>query len=130
MRDLFSGEQMAKAMSYIMAVFILVPILAPMVGAGLIAVADWQGSAGSLLGAGLALAGHKVLLVDTDGNGSALWRSPGHGQSIAVGIRVVRRHVEDGPVDRSVGIRVRVEASHNTLAPVRVPARLRCDHRG
>lgn len=41
-RDSFSGEQMAKAMSYIMAVFIMVPILAPSVGAGLIAIFPWQ----------------------------------------------------------------------------------------
>jgi len=41
-RDSFSGEQMSKAMSYIMAVFIMVPILAPAVGAGLIAVFPWQ----------------------------------------------------------------------------------------
>jgi len=41
-RDLFSGEAMAKAMSYIMAVFIMVPILAPSIGAGLIAIFPWQ----------------------------------------------------------------------------------------
>jgi DHA1 family bicyclomycin/chloramphenicol resistance-like MFS transporter len=41
-RDTFSGEQMSKAMSYIMAVFVTVPILAPTVGAGLIAVFPWQ----------------------------------------------------------------------------------------
>ena len=41
-RDMFSGEQMAKAMSYIMAVFIMVPIVAPSLGAGLIAVFPWQ----------------------------------------------------------------------------------------
>lgn len=41
-RDTFSGEQMSKAMSYIMAVFVTVPILAPSVGAGLIAIFPWQ----------------------------------------------------------------------------------------
>ncbi len=41
-RDLYSGEQMSKAMSYIMAVFVTVPILAPSVGAGLIAIFPWQ----------------------------------------------------------------------------------------
>jgi DHA1 family bicyclomycin/chloramphenicol resistance-like MFS transporter len=41
-RDTYSGEQMSKAMSYIMAVFVTVPILAPSVGAGLIAIFPWQ----------------------------------------------------------------------------------------
>lgn len=41
-RDSFSGEQMSKAMSYIMAVFIMVPVLAPTIGAGLIAIFPWQ----------------------------------------------------------------------------------------
>ncbi len=41
-RDVYSGEEMAKAMSFILAVFILVPIMAPTVGAGLIAIFDWR----------------------------------------------------------------------------------------
>ncbi|MEN8114963.1 MAG: MFS transporter, partial [Actinomycetota bacterium] len=32
-RDLFEGERMARAMSFIMAVFIVIPVLAPSVGA-------------------------------------------------------------------------------------------------
>ncbi len=41
-RDVYSGEEMARAMSFIMAIFIMVPILAPTIGAGLIAVFDWH----------------------------------------------------------------------------------------
>ena len=41
-RDLYQGEQMAKVMSFIFALFILVPILAPSLGALIIAVAPWH----------------------------------------------------------------------------------------
>jgi DHA1 family bicyclomycin/chloramphenicol resistance-like MFS transporter len=41
-RDRFEGSQMAKAMSQVMAVFMLVPILAPSIGAGLIAIFPWR----------------------------------------------------------------------------------------
>ena len=42
-RDSFEGNRMAKAMSEIMAVFVLVPIVAPALGAGIIAIFPWQG---------------------------------------------------------------------------------------
>ncbi len=41
-RDVYSGEEMAKAMSYILAIFIMVPVLAPSIGAGLLALFPWQ----------------------------------------------------------------------------------------
>ena len=41
-RDRYEGEGMARLMSMIMAVFLLVPIAAPGVGAGLNAVAPWR----------------------------------------------------------------------------------------
>ncbi len=41
-RDRFVGDQMAKAMSQVMAVFMLVPVLAPSIGTGIIAVAPWR----------------------------------------------------------------------------------------
>jgi DHA1 family bicyclomycin/chloramphenicol resistance-like MFS transporter len=41
-RDRYQGEAMARLMSTIMAVFLLVPILAPSVGAGLIAFLPWR----------------------------------------------------------------------------------------
>ena len=41
-RDCYEGSQMAKAMSEVMAVFVLVPIIAPTFGAGLIAIFPWE----------------------------------------------------------------------------------------
>ncbi len=41
-RDYYSGDRMSRAMSYIMAVFVMVPILAPSIGAALITVFPWQ----------------------------------------------------------------------------------------
>lgn len=41
-RDTYEGERMARAMSFIMAVFILVPVVAPTIGALGIAVASWR----------------------------------------------------------------------------------------
>lgn len=41
-RDRWEGERMARAMSFIMAVFILVPIVAPTLGAAVAAVASWR----------------------------------------------------------------------------------------
>lgn len=41
-RDTFSGTRMAKAMSQIMAVFVMAPIFAPALGAGLIGIFPWQ----------------------------------------------------------------------------------------
>lgn len=42
-RDRFEGLAMAKAMSQIMAVFMLVPVLAPSIGTGIIALFPWRG---------------------------------------------------------------------------------------
>ncbi len=41
-RDTSVGDAMAQAMSRVMAVFVLVPIVAPAAGAGITAVAPWQ----------------------------------------------------------------------------------------
>ena len=41
-RDLFSGDQMARLMSFVFAVFIIVPVIAPTLGAAIIAIAPWQ----------------------------------------------------------------------------------------
>lgn len=42
MRDLYKGREMAKIMSFVMMVFIMVPAVAPLMGQGIIAVAGWQ----------------------------------------------------------------------------------------
>lgn len=41
-RDQFSGNDMARVMSFIMAVFIIVPALAPAIGQGIIWVSGWK----------------------------------------------------------------------------------------
>lgn len=41
-RDEFEGEEMARAMSFIMSVFVLVPIFAPLIGAGIISFLPWR----------------------------------------------------------------------------------------
>ncbi|MFS4583290.1 multidrug effflux MFS transporter [Phaeobacter sp. C3_T13_0] len=42
-RDLYSGREMAKMMSIAMMIFTLVPAIAPLLGAGIIAVTSWRG---------------------------------------------------------------------------------------
>lgn len=41
-RDLYAGRAMARVMSFVMTVFILVPVIAPSLGAVLIALWDWR----------------------------------------------------------------------------------------
>ena len=41
-RDLFSGREMARMMSIAMMIFTLVPAIAPLLGAGIIAIAGWR----------------------------------------------------------------------------------------
>jgi len=41
-RDRYRGDQMAKVLSYVMAVFILVPVIAPSVGAAVLVVGTWR----------------------------------------------------------------------------------------
>jgi MFS transporter, DHA1 family, multidrug resistance protein len=41
-RDAYEGERMSRAMSFVMAVFILVPILAPSLGAAIVALGSWR----------------------------------------------------------------------------------------
>jgi len=41
-RDRFEGRAMAQIMSFIMAVFILVPVIAPAIGQGILFVAEWR----------------------------------------------------------------------------------------
>jgi MFS transporter, DHA1 family, multidrug resistance protein len=41
-RDSFEGDRMSRAMSFVMAVFILVPVLAPTLGAAVVQVVAWR----------------------------------------------------------------------------------------
>ncbi|HSF63126.1 MAG TPA: multidrug effflux MFS transporter [Paracoccaceae bacterium] len=42
-RDLYRGREMARVVSFIMMVFTLVPAVAPLMGAGIIALTGWRG---------------------------------------------------------------------------------------
>ncbi|TMV08632.1 multidrug effflux MFS transporter [Ruegeria sediminis] len=42
-RDLYAGREMARIVSIAMMIFTLVPAIAPMLGAGVIAIAGWRG---------------------------------------------------------------------------------------
>jgi DHA1 family bicyclomycin/chloramphenicol resistance-like MFS transporter len=42
-RDLYSGRDMARIMSFVMLIFSLIPALAPSLGAAIIAISDWRG---------------------------------------------------------------------------------------
>lgn len=52
-RDLFAGRGMARVMSFTMAVFVLVPAVAPLVGAGIAALFGWRAIFWSFLVFGL-----------------------------------------------------------------------------
>ncbi len=56
-RDLYEGDQMARVISIYMAVFLVGPVFAPSVGAGILAVSSWEWvfAAALILGAVLAL---------------------------------------------------------------------------
>jgi len=41
-RDLYAGRQMARVMSFAMTVFIIIPVLAPSIGQGLLQVGTWR----------------------------------------------------------------------------------------
>jgi MFS transporter, DHA1 family, multidrug resistance protein len=41
-RDTYSGDAMARAMSFIMMIFMLVPAIAPSLGQGILYIADWR----------------------------------------------------------------------------------------
>ena len=43
-RDRYSGAEMGREMSFAMTVFIIVPIFAPLVGAGIVKVIPWRGA--------------------------------------------------------------------------------------
>ncbi len=58
-RDRFDGRQMAKTISLIMTIFILVPVFAPAIGQLILEVADWE----AIFGLYLGMAGATVLWI-------------------------------------------------------------------
>ena len=55
-RDRYSGREMARVMSFAMAVFIIIPVLAPSMGQGLLFVGSWRLMFDLLLVAGIIIA--------------------------------------------------------------------------
>ena len=49
-RDQHEGRAMARVMSFVMAIFILVPIIAPAIGQGILIMANWRAIFGAFLG--------------------------------------------------------------------------------
>ncbi len=56
-RDQYAGRAMARVMSFVMTVFILVPIVAPMLGQGILLVAHWRAIFGLYLVLALLIGG-------------------------------------------------------------------------
>lgn len=52
-RDLFKGAQMARVMSLVMAVFLIVPVIAPAIGQGLVSISHWNAPFYFLFGFGV-----------------------------------------------------------------------------
>jgi MFS transporter, DHA1 family, multidrug resistance protein len=60
-RDLYVGRRMARVMSFAMTVFIIIPVLAPTIGQGLLEVGTWRWSFDALLVMGLLTAAWTAL---------------------------------------------------------------------
>jgi len=48
-RDQYEGRPMARVMSFAMAIFVIVPIIAPAMGQGILLIADWRAIFGAFL---------------------------------------------------------------------------------
>lgn len=55
-RDRFGGRDMARVMSFVMILFVILPVLAPAMGSGILLVGDWHLIFLALLGFGAAVA--------------------------------------------------------------------------
>jgi MFS transporter, DHA1 family, multidrug resistance protein len=64
-RDRYDGEAMARAMSFILAVFVLVPVVAPTLGAFIVSVAAWRWISGVCLVLALGMAVWAIRLEET-----------------------------------------------------------------
>lgn len=60
-RDLYAGRDMARIVSFVMMIFTLLPAIAPMVGAGIIALTGWRGIFGAFLAFSLVSVGWYAL---------------------------------------------------------------------
>jgi MFS transporter, DHA1 family, multidrug resistance protein len=70
-RDRYAGRQMSQVMSFVIMVFIIMPILAPMIGQSVMQLTVWRGVFGVLLGVALiTLAWSALRLRETANPGS------------------------------------------------------------
>ncbi len=54
-RDQYQGRQMARVMSFVMAIFIIVPMIAPAMGQGVLSIASWRAIFGVFLAMAIAV---------------------------------------------------------------------------
>ncbi len=79
-RDLFTGRTMARVVSLVMMVFIWIPVVAPTLGQGLLAIGTWRWTFDLLLGAGMLCAAWACWRLPETAN-----LSPGHRPRSLVG---------------------------------------------
>lgn len=85
-RDRYRGDEMAKVLSYIMAVFILVPAIAPSMGAAVLTVGSWRWVLVFFAAFALALAAWSLRLPETL---PSLQRIPLRGSRLLAATRAV-----------------------------------------
>jgi DHA1 family bicyclomycin/chloramphenicol resistance-like MFS transporter len=97
-RDVFAGREMARTMSFVMMVFITVPMLAPAAGQGLLHLGDWRWPFGALLGAGvIAFCWVGLRLPET-------WHVASGGLKVRLGVCASFRAVLGNPTTRGYGL--------------------------
>jgi MFS transporter, DHA1 family, multidrug resistance protein len=64
-RDTFEGDRMARMMSLLMAIFVLIPVVAPSIGTAILHVASWRTIVWVQAGIGVALAAWSFRLPET-----------------------------------------------------------------
>ena len=64
-RDTYEGDRMARTMSLLMAIFLLVPVVAPSIGTAILEVAPWRGVVGAQIAVAGALAIWTLRLPET-----------------------------------------------------------------
>jgi DHA1 family bicyclomycin/chloramphenicol resistance-like MFS transporter len=85
-RDSYDGEQMAKQMSLIMAVFILVPAFAPSLATVVLLIGPWQAVFWMCAAVAVAVAGSVTMLPETLAFES---QRALHGRDVASGLRAI-----------------------------------------
>lgn len=97
-RDSFSGRDMARTMSFVMMVFIIVPMLAPSVGQGLLHLGSWRWAFGALLLVGVvASIWVAVRLPET-------WKPHREGAARPLGVMASLKAVVTNSVTRGYGL--------------------------